>query len=89
LNEQAVMLAGWDTPTVAEADKLTTRSHTGIRRQLLGPTSESSDVQITPRAVLAPEFSRWLMGYPSAWDEAAPGSSEWQSVQQELTASAA
>ena len=80
---------GWDTPTVAEADKLTPNSRDGIRSQLLGRNPSSGPAPTASRGVLAPEFSRWLMGYRAPWDVAAPGSSEWRSVQQELTGLAA
>jgi hypothetical protein len=92
LNNQVVhqgSTEGWPTPN-AMAGGSTSRSRdrkdelliSGLI-QPLGPAPTAS------RGVLAPEFSRWLMGYRALWDEAAPGSAAWKSVQQELTALAA
>lgn len=46
-----------------------------------GPTPASSPAPMEPRGVLAPEFSRWLMGYPETWDEASPGYEKWREAQ--------
>lgn len=89
LNNQAVhQLSGWDTPTVAEADKLTTRSRDGIRSQLIGKTGSPYPAPTAGPAglVLNPAMSRWLTGFPSLWDRLSPGFDEWAHVQ-ELIAS--
>lgn len=86
LNEQVTMLAGWDTPTVAEADKLTSRSKDGIRSQLIGPGSASSPAATPAPAgsVLNPAMSRWLQGYPATWDAASPSWDAWRGVQDRI-----
>lgn len=94
LNEQAVMLAGWDSPTVADGEKptvadgekLTERSKAGIPRQLpSGPPSTSSPVGTARRGVLNPAHSRWLMGYPASWDRCSPFWCEWELIQNALS----
>jgi len=70
------ILSGWDTPTAAEADKLTSRSKTGLRRQH-GPTSESSTASTANPGVLDVRLPAWLMGYPDEWLRCSPG---WESL---------
>jgi len=55
----------------------------------LGTTSGSPGLPTAEHGGLAPEYSRWLMGYPEAWDRAAPGAEAWNFWQRRLTAGAA
>jgi hypothetical protein len=66
LNEQAVNLAGWATPHCPRANDSDTGSASNYA-ETLGQTPSSSPAGTGRRAVLNPEFSRWLMGYPAAW----------------------
>lgn len=50
----------------------------------LGPTTGLFRVLTGRRAVLAPEFSLWLMGFPEAWAALAPGAKDWQEAQAAL-----
>lgn len=51
-----------------------------------GPISSGSHAGTERPGQLNAAFPRWLQGYPEAWDDSAPGSSEWQKWQA-LTAS--
>lgn len=94
----AAQMAGWASPKAKDSKAPATKSYRergggskgeDLNAQVVnGLTSPGGPAPTASRGVLAPEFSRWLMGYPSAWDEAAPKSSEWQSVQRELIESA-
>lgn len=81
LSQQVVMI-GWSTPQNADG------------RGATGPASKNKDLgrdalllssAMEVSGVLNPAHSRWLQGFPDSWDEAAPGASDFQSVQQELT----
>lgn len=89
--------AGWATPANRDyrypnAKSYQERSDSTKGEQLNnqvvhGATFTSSTAATARRGVLAPEFSRWLMGFPDAWDAASPSYLAWWRVQ-ELIASA-
>ena len=76
-------LAGWGTPTCAEAggtpEAFLQRkvgkcgvSLTALNLQAHGLTSSLYPAATGKVGQLNPAHSRWLMGYPSAWDDCAP-----------------
>lgn len=86
LNEQATMLTHWDTPQASWASAGATCRSGNRKDEMLTPgvIRGLSSVSTGSRGVLAPEFSRWLMGFPQEWDAASPGYSEWCEVQERI-----
>lgn len=80
-------LASWPTTTTRDSKGKDAPNRAGapslcsVAGEAHGTTTESSNAKTANRAVLAPEFSLWLMGFPEAWAQAAPGAKDWQEAQ--------
>lgn len=76
LNEVA-RLASWGTPRVTAngnhgSPKRATDGRARLEDQVHGAISTGSPAPTEKRGQLNPAHSRWLMGYPAAWDACAP-----------------
>lgn len=86
LSEQAICLSQWGTPQASWATAGSV-SRSGERKgEMLTPgmIRSSCHAQTGRSGALAPEFSRWLMGYPEEWDQSSPGHLEWTMTQKAL-----
>ena len=71
------LLAGWLTPKTPTGGGQAVRQKPGgglrkLEDQVVGLVSTSSPAPTERRGALNPAHSRWLMGFPPAWDDCAP-----------------
>jgi hypothetical protein len=65
-------LASWATPQAADGHGSGINQHThSLDKQVRGQVT-GSPAPMEKRGQLNPAHSRFLMGYPSSWDQAAP-----------------
>lgn len=78
------LVSDWGTPTAHERTFAPRQVDHGIQlaNQVHGMIIASSPVKTGNSVVLAGEFSRWLQGFPEAWDKASPNYDEWSRVQE-------
>lgn len=85
---------GWATPSARDWKDTPGMSTTGtnpdgttrerldqLPRQAHGMTGTRCSAETERRGALAPGFSRWLMGFPEAWDRSSPNYSDWEWTQ--------
>ena len=93
------MLAGWATPTARDMicehgspetmERRQNRTEVKpLSRDVLGTTLKSSPCATGHSGVLNAGHSRWLMGFPEAWDKASPNYEAWLAAQEQIASGA-
>jgi len=89
---QACRLTGCSTPCAHDTGTRRTKYAQGgtpLDAQALGLILKSSTARMASGVALSPAHSRWLMGFPEAWDRAAPKASDYDYWQRRQTERAA
>ena len=76
--------AGWPTPKSSDGDWATpmTSGRPKEKSTHLGTIASLSPAPTAPPVELDAAFSRWLQGYPAAWDNLSPRYDEWRKAQE-------
>lgn len=69
------------SPTGTNPDGTERTRNDQLPRQIHGLITPSDTTETARPGVLDAAFSRWLMGYPAAWDRASPNFENWREVQ--------
>jgi hypothetical protein len=81
--QQAATLTPWGTPACRDWKD---GSQADVKTNgLLGRQVWLSPAATANRGVLDAAFSRWLMGFPEAWDRASPNYEIWLKVQEAIS----